>query len=146
MRMKRARWRRREPISSALMSAWPPVARSDVIVVARGGRFEDPKSVQTCYDKVDVHGFLGASSIGRLPIEIALKRTVAASGPKAPPSPKESPPMEHVILIGTLDTKGPEYEYIRTCLWEAGASVTLIDSGVLGEPDAIPDITAGEVA
>jgi predicted TIM-barrel enzyme len=53
-------------------------ARSDVIVVAHGGPFEDPQSVQTCFDKVAVHGFLGASSIERLPVEIALKQTVAA--------------------------------------------------------------------
>ncbi|MGC2415960.1 MAG: Tm-1-like ATP-binding domain-containing protein, partial [Stellaceae bacterium] len=54
--------------------------------------------------------------------------------------------MGHVLLIGTLDTKGPEYDYLRTCLKEAGASVTLIDVGVLGEPGAVPDITAGEIA
>jgi uncharacterized protein (UPF0261 family) len=54
--------------------------------------------------------------------------------------------MGQVILIGTLDTKGLEYDYIRTCLQEAGASVLLIDIGVLGEPRAIPDISASEVA
>jgi predicted TIM-barrel enzyme len=53
-------------------------ARSDVIVVAHGGPFDDPKSVQTCFDRVEVHGFLGASSIERLPVEMALKQTVAA--------------------------------------------------------------------
>lgn len=51
-------------------------AREDVIVVAHGGPFEDPASVQACYDRVAVHGFLGASSIERLPVEIALKQTV----------------------------------------------------------------------
>jgi predicted TIM-barrel enzyme len=53
-------------------------AKSDVIVVAHGGPFDDPKSVQTCFDRVEVHGFLGASSIERLPVEMALKQTVAA--------------------------------------------------------------------
>jgi predicted TIM-barrel enzyme len=53
-------------------------AKPDVIVVAHGGPFDDPESVQACFDKVDVHGFLGASSIERLPVEIALKQTVAA--------------------------------------------------------------------
>lgn len=52
-------------------------ARGDVIVVAHGGPFEDPGSVQTCYDRVAVHGFLGASSIERLPVEKALAETVA---------------------------------------------------------------------
>jgi uncharacterized protein (UPF0261 family) len=54
--------------------------------------------------------------------------------------------MGHVVLIGTLDTKGPEYDYIRSCLRDAGADVLLIDIGVLGEPRAAPDISASEVA
>jgi uncharacterized protein (UPF0261 family) len=54
--------------------------------------------------------------------------------------------MGQVVLIGTLDTKGPEYDYIRACLREACASVLLIDVGVLGEPRAIADISASEVA
>ncbi len=53
-------------------------ARPDVIVVAHGGPFEEPDNVQACYDRVDVHGFLGASSIERLPLERALKQTVDA--------------------------------------------------------------------
>jgi predicted TIM-barrel enzyme len=53
-------------------------ARPDIIVVAHGGPFDDPESVQACFDRVDVHGFLGASSIERLPVEIALRQTVAA--------------------------------------------------------------------
>lgn len=52
-------------------------ARADTIVVAHGGPFEDPLSVQACYDRVGVHGFLGASSIERLPVEKALAETVA---------------------------------------------------------------------
>ncbi len=48
--------------------------RDDVIVVAHGGPFEDPSSVQACFDRVDVDGFLGASSIERLPVEEALDR------------------------------------------------------------------------
>jgi predicted TIM-barrel enzyme len=51
-------------------------ARPDIIVVAHGGPFEDPASVQACYDRVRVHGFLGASSIERLPVEKALAETV----------------------------------------------------------------------
>jgi len=54
--------------------------------------------------------------------------------------------MGQVVLIGTLDTKGPEYDYIRTCLREAGASVVLVDIGVLGEPRASPDVSASQVA
>jgi predicted TIM-barrel enzyme len=51
-------------------------ARSDVWVVAHGGPFEDPDSVQHVYDRVDVDGFLGASSIERLPVERAIVATI----------------------------------------------------------------------
>jgi len=46
--------------------------RSDVIVVAHGGPFEEPKSVQVVFDRVAVDGYLGASSIERLPVEKAV--------------------------------------------------------------------------
>lgn len=49
-------------------------ARNDVLVVAHGGVFEDPDAVQRCFDRIDVDGFLGASSIERLPVEEALTR------------------------------------------------------------------------
>jgi len=47
-----------------------------------------------------------------------------------------------VILIGTLDTKGPEIAYLRDRLQSHGLSTIVIDSGILGEPlDIIPDIS-----
>ena len=51
-----------------------------------------------------------------------------------------------VVLAGTLDTKGPEYEFVKARILEAGADVIMIDTGVLGEPYFTPDITAEEVA
>ncbi len=54
--------------------------------------------------------------------------------------------MPTVVLVGTLDTKGVEYEYLRQRLRERGCEVLLIDAGVLGEPQATPDITREEVA
>jgi len=48
--------------------------------------------------------------------------------------------------VGTLDTKGPEYAFVRERLREAGAAVTVVDVGVLGEPGFPPDVTAAEVA
>ncbi len=50
--------------------------RNDVLVVAHGGPFEDPESVQRAYELTDVDGYLGASSIERLPVERALAQTV----------------------------------------------------------------------
>lgn len=50
--------------------------RSDVLVVAHGGPFEDPESVRTVFERTDVVGYLGASSIERLPVERAVSGVV----------------------------------------------------------------------
>jgi len=47
-------------------------ARSDVMLVAHGGPFEDPDSVRAAFERTSVHGYLGASSIERLPVEKAV--------------------------------------------------------------------------
>lgn len=60
----------------AAMTAAARRARPDVWVVAHGGPFDEPANVQTVYDRVDVDGFLGASSIERLPVERAIQETV----------------------------------------------------------------------
>ena len=54
--------------------------------------------------------------------------------------------MANVVAIGTLDTKGAEYGFIRDRLLEHGVDVILVDAGVLGEPAIEPDITRDEVA
>jgi uncharacterized protein (UPF0261 family) len=54
--------------------------------------------------------------------------------------------MATVVLLGTLDTKGHEYAFIRDRLREAGVDVLLVDTGVLGEPLVAPDIDREEVA
>jgi uncharacterized protein (UPF0261 family) len=51
-----------------------------------------------------------------------------------------------VVLLGTLDTKGREYEFLRERVREHGVDVLLLDTGVLGEPLARPDVTREEVA
>jgi predicted TIM-barrel enzyme len=50
--------------------------RPDVICVAHGGPFEDPASVQVAFDKTSVDGYLGASSVERLPVEKAITQVV----------------------------------------------------------------------
>ncbi|WP_243230026.1 Tm-1-like ATP-binding domain-containing protein [Microbacterium sp. CIAB417] len=50
------------------------------------------------------------------------------------------------VLIGTLDTKGREYAYVRDILTASGVDVVLVDVGVLREPGTAPDIPATEVA
>ena len=52
-----------------------------------------------------------------------------------------------VVLIGTLDTKGPETAYLRDRIREAGLRTCVIDTGILGDPVGIqPDISRWEVA
>ena len=54
--------------------------------------------------------------------------------------------MPTVVLVGTLDTKGYEYAYVRDRIAAQGVDVLLVDAGVLGEPLATPDISRQEVA
>jgi uncharacterized protein (UPF0261 family) len=51
-----------------------------------------------------------------------------------------------VVLIGTLDTKGAEYGYIRDRIVEQGCRVIVVDVGILGKPLFQPDITREQVA
>ncbi|MFW6125334.1 MAG: Tm-1-like ATP-binding domain-containing protein [Pirellulales bacterium] len=46
-----------------------------------------------------------------------------------------------VLLIGTLDTKGREIDFVRDLLAAGGAEVTVIDAGCLGEPAIAADVT-----
>ena len=60
----------------------------------------------------------------------------------------ESPTAESgrtVLLLGTLDTKGEEFEFLRDRLRGAGAEVLLADVGTLEPPRVQPDITREEV-
>jgi uncharacterized protein (UPF0261 family) len=53
----------------------------------------------------------------------------------------------NVVVIGTLDTKGPEIAYLRDRLQALGLTTTVVDSGILGEPNGIvPDISRAEAA
>ncbi len=46
-----------------------------------------------------------------------------------------------VLLIGTLDTKGTEFAYVRDQLRAAGVSVLVADAGVLAPPAFASDIS-----
>ena len=55
--------------------------------------------------------------------------------------------MATVLLIGTLDTKGPETAYLRDCVRELGCNTLVLDSGILGEAVGIEaDFTRAQVA
>lgn len=45
-----------------------------------------------------------------------------------------------VMLVGTLDTKGAEFRFVRDLLTEAGVGTLVLDAGVLGPPYFTPDV------
>jgi uncharacterized protein (UPF0261 family) len=51
-----------------------------------------------------------------------------------------------VVLVGTLDTKGDEYGYLRDRLEKAGVRALLVDVGTLEPPRIEPDVDRQEVA
>jgi uncharacterized protein (UPF0261 family) len=51
-----------------------------------------------------------------------------------------------VAIIGTLDTKGAEYAYLKQQIESQGVGTLVIDVGVFGQPPFAPDIAAVEVA
>jgi uncharacterized protein (UPF0261 family) len=54
---------------------------------------------------------------------------------------------KNVVVIGTLDTKGPEIAYLSNRIRALGLGTTVIDSGILGEPlEIVPDISRAEAA
>ena len=46
-----------------------------------------------------------------------------------------------VVLVGTLDTKGREYAFLRDRLHAAGVGTILVDAGILGPPLVEPDVS-----
>jgi uncharacterized protein (UPF0261 family) len=51
-----------------------------------------------------------------------------------------------VVLLGTLDTKGAEYAFLRDRLVQAGLKVLVVDVGTLGPPSTAADVTREQVA
>ncbi len=51
-----------------------------------------------------------------------------------------------IALLGTLDTKGREFDYIKQIIEKRGHKTILIDAGVMGPTMIPPDIPQEEVA
>ena len=49
------------------------------------------------------------------------------------------------VLVGSLDTKGAEFKYVKDKLESLGVETIMIDTGVLGHPLFIPDISSDTV-
>ncbi|NQV06360.1 Tm-1-like ATP-binding domain-containing protein [bacterium] len=54
--------------------------------------------------------------------------------------------MAIVVLIGTLDTKGSEYAFVRGRVEAAGCDVIMVDVGITADPDYPVEISRTEVA
>jgi uncharacterized protein (UPF0261 family) len=51
-----------------------------------------------------------------------------------------------ILVVGTLDTKGNEVQFLRDRLIAAGFATTVVDIGVLGPPVFQPDVPREEIA
>jgi len=54
--------------------------------------------------------------------------------------------MSTVVLLGTMDTKGLEYDYVRQRIHEAGCDTVLVDAGILGQSPVPVDVSRDDVA
>ena len=51
-----------------------------------------------------------------------------------------------VGIVGTLDTKGMEFQFIKEQIEASGTSTCVVNTGIVGEPPFEPDVSAAEVA
>ena len=51
-----------------------------------------------------------------------------------------------ILILATLDTKGPEAQYLRELVESRGDRAVVIDTGVAGEPQARAEISREDVA
>src|SRR5438128_1690382 len=54
--------------------------------------------------------------------------------------------MPTIAIIGTLDTKGEEFRFLKEEVERRGARALVIHAGIVGEPLFAPDVSADEVA
>jgi uncharacterized protein (UPF0261 family) len=53
---------------------------------------------------------------------------------------------KNIVIIGTLDTKGEEFNFLKNEIEKLGADTTVIDCGIIGKPMMKSDITRFQVA
>ncbi|MCT4686001.1 Tm-1-like ATP-binding domain-containing protein [Vallitalea sp.] len=53
---------------------------------------------------------------------------------------------KNIVIIGTLDTKGEEFSFLKNEIEKLGADTTVIDCGIIGKPMMKSDITRFQVA
>ena len=50
-----------------------------------------------------------------------------------------------IVVVGALDTKGTEFQFVRSLIRENGLETILVDFGVMGDPSFKPDVTADDL-
>ena len=55
-------------------------------------------------------------------------------------------PKKTVVIVGSLDTKGDEFAFVKKLIEAEGLNTLVVDFGVMGAPALEPDITREEVA
>lgn len=53
---------------------------------------------------------------------------------------------QHVVILGSLDTKGPEVAFLRERVWAEGGTALVMDTGVLDGPTIPADISRHQIA
>jgi uncharacterized protein (UPF0261 family) len=51
-----------------------------------------------------------------------------------------------VVIVGALDTKGKEFDYVRSRIRQLGLATLVVDFGVIGDPVFVPEVSNAEVA
>jgi len=51
-----------------------------------------------------------------------------------------------VVIVGSLDTKGEEFAFVKDLIEKEGLKILVVDFGVMGEPHFEPDVKREEVA
>src|SRR4051812_45365230 len=65
--------------------------------------------------------------------------------PRVNPTTDNGQRVMAVVLLGTLDTKGTELQFVRDLLRAAGLTTQVLDAGVLGAPTCEADIPRDSV-
>lgn len=51
-----------------------------------------------------------------------------------------------VLILGALDTKGPDFQFVRDIMQKGGLETVIIDIGIIGQPGIPADISRAQVA
>ena len=51
-----------------------------------------------------------------------------------------------IVIVGALDTKGTEFQFVRDLIQMNGLETLVVDFGVMGDPSFTPDVSSEEVA